>query len=200
MGYADEFNATQISGSTQAKLIDDDLRKIRRSLIQRFNDQLFEDFTADPLVPLPKISGKKDSKKLVIPFINFITLGGGNTVIGLNYIQSQGAANPLLAGIVLPNGVTIKEAAVYIEASGTCNIELYKITGASPFTKVPIAAWQLTTSGQQVSVNGAALNEVTDGAASYYISVDMVAGDVLSYVRVYGGYVKYNTPSHLNTL
>lgn len=200
MSYAFAFNASQISGNTQAKLIDDTFRNMHSALIERLNDKLVVDATADPWVLLNSVSGAKDEKFLALPFNHFTTLGGGSTSIFLDRVVTTGDANALVCGFSLPPGVTIKEAAVYISPTGTVNMELYKIPSSPPFTKVSVAAWSDAVAGQHVSVNGSTLADVVANFVTYYISVDLASSSSGLAVAVYGGYVKYSTPSHLNTL
>lgn len=200
MAYQFQFNAAQISGNTQAKLIDDTFRNMHSALIERLNDKLIVDATADPWVLLDSVSGRKTSKFLSLPFNHFVTLGGGSTSIFEDRVVTSGDANALLCGFQLPPGVTIKEAAVYVNPSGIVNFELYKVTSSIPFTKVSIAAWQATVAGQQVSSNNVALNEVVPNFVTYYVSVDLASTSSGVAVAVYGGYIKYDTPSHLNTI
>lgn len=200
MSYTNPFNATIMPGSTQAKLIDDFSRQMYAALIERLNDKFVVDATADPWVLLATVSGAKANKLLAIPFNHFTTLGGGSTVIALTGVTSNGAANALLAGFSLPVGVTITLATIYLTCTSQVNLELYKITGSAPFTKVSIAAWSQAASGQIASNNGTPLIEVTDGTAAYFLSVDLVSSSSSEFVTVYGARITYTTPSHLNTI
>lgn len=199
MTYTIPFNASQISGNTQAKLIDDTFRNMHTALIERLNDKFVVDATADPWVLKNTITGLKTSKFLSLPFNQFLTLGGGSTSIFLDRVVTSGDANALLCSFQLPPGVTIREAAVFLSPSGVTNLELYKLAGAIPFSKISLAAWQATTGGIQVSSSGA-LNELVGEFETYFISVDLASSSSGLAVAVYGGYIKYDTPSHLNTI
>lgn len=199
MAYSNPFNATLIPGNTQAKLIDDTFRSMHAALIERLNDKIVVSATADPWVLKPEVSGAKNNKVLRVPFINFITLGGGAVTINLDNISANGASNALVAGVSLPVGVTVTLVAVNILCSSIANLEFYKVTGAAPFTKVSIAAWTQNPVGQVVSVSSI-LTEVTDDFATYYISADLASSDPGQIISIYGARIIYNTPSHLNTI
>lgn|SRR5574338_388479 len=199
MAYTNPFNATLISGGTQAKQIDDTFRAMHGALIERLNDKLIVDATADPWVLLDAVSGKKNSKFLTIPFNHFLTKGGGSTIIELDHVQTSADAGAIIAGFSLPVGVKVTKAEVYVNATSSVNVEFYKVTGAAPFVKTSVAAWQVTTPGQQVS-GSVTLDETTDGLATYYISLDMVPTDSINQMLIYGGRITYNAPTHLNTI
>lgn len=200
MTYTNPFNPTIMPGSTQAKLIDDFSRQMYAALIERFNDKFMVDATADPWVLKTSITGQKISKFLALPFNHFTTLGGGSTAITLDHVTTSGDANALVCGFSLPPGVTIREAAVYISPTATVNLELYQVSASPPFTKISIAAWQDSVGGQHVSSNNVALNHLVPEFATYYVSVDMASSSSGVAVTVYGGFIKYDTPSHLNTI
>ena len=200
MAYTFPFNAAQIPGSTQAKLIDDTFRSMHSALIERLNDKIVVSAIADPWVLKPEVSGAKNNKVLRIPFINFVPLGGGTNIININNVSCDGPANALVAGFSLPVGVTITGVIVNILNTGSANLELYKVSGASPFAKSSIAAWSQAPAGLIASSNNTTLTEVTDDFATYCISADLASSAGGQLMSIYGARVIYNTPSHLNTI
>src|SRR5687768_15630398 len=110
MAYVYPFNATLISGSTQAKDIDLAFRNMHSALIERFNDKLVVDATADPWVLKNSITGFRVNKHIQIPFTSFLTFGGGALELLETGALVQGNNNALVAPVILPVGVTVTSA------------------------------------------------------------------------------------------
>ena len=198
MTYVDPFNATLISGNTQAKLIDDTFRSMHRALIERLNDKLVVDATADPWVLKDSLVGRKVGKTAMVPFIDFHSLGGGNTTISLDRITCLATANALVAPVIVPNGVTITRCEIAIETTVPLAWSFYKVTIIPPFTRIIIAADTHSVLGQG-NIGSAILSELTDQVSGYCISLDTL-GSSVGVFSVYGARVTYDTPSHLNTI
>lgn len=200
MAYQYPFNATLISGSTQAKDIDLAFRNMHSALIERLNDKLVVDATADPWVLKTSLTGQKTSKKLLIPFTAFLTFGGGELDLVETGAIARADNNALVAPVILPQGVTITQVNIFTAiAGGGVRWLLYKIGAVSPFAKTDVAADSTATQGAQV-LTSAALSEVTTGNEMYFLLVDSTTSNIGHFHILYGASVVYDAPAHTNTL
>lgn len=200
MAYQYPFNATLISGSTQAKDIDLAFRNMHSALIERLEDKFVISATADPWVLKSTLSGSRVNKQILVPFTAFLTFGGGQLTL-----EEQGALvradnNALVAPVILPQGVTVTSVNFFVGiAGGGVTWKFYKIASDPPFTKTEIAAGSTSTQGAQV-LSSAALSEVPSGNETYYLFIDSTTTQQTHFFVLYGARVTYTTPSHLNTL
>lgn len=212
-GYVKDFDASQIPGSTQAKLIDDTFRNMHSALIERLDDTLFDDTTTDPLVLKPEISGRRiigekyNSKRLPLPHSGIINAGGGSVTITTQYISASGDNGPLILPVTLPPGVTVLEVALYAQVvnisggPGTATFQFYYIDSSTlAFSVAPLITWTTTSTANAV-VPGYPTGTITIADFyNYAIAIEVTPSDAFHHIKIYGGYLIYDTESHLYTL
>lgn len=199
MPYVEAWNETDPPGTEQAKNIDEHFRKIRRQLTERFDDKLFADFAADPLVLKDEISGKKDGKVLIIPAHLFV----GQPVGGFPNYTTDGvgfdSTVTLYSGLILPVGTTIKRLRFHFSSGGAV-VQMNGRLVSTPITP-PLTTTVLTT----VTSNAAGERIADSGDITWPVLVSVryhleVYSNSLSDTTFAMAEVTYNTPTHRDTI
>src|SRR5690349_20727762 len=129
MAFTNAWSDVIPAGGTQAKLIDDHIRQLRLDLHERLNAVLTQDWTADPLVLLDIISGKKNDKKLTLPYSAFVKEPLGKEIYyDADKLIVFTDSAPIKCPIVLPPGVTLKRVELMndINDSGGVTMDIRK--------------------------------------------------------------------------
>jgi hypothetical protein len=207
MAHTRAWDVTLPPGSTQAKQIDDEIRKLRVDIDERFAD-VFVDVLADPVDMKPQFKGNVDGKVLVIPFTDF----NSNTDLKeTHYNNGFGQAftdtGPLMAGVKLSPGCIVTKVEVLVDKGDAASVEF------DFFARV-FAAGSGRPGSQTAQVSlfhgagaGAGVAIITSGVLAvtildsqmYYIAIDGIGGAGNSF-DFYGARVTYNTPDCRNTV
>jgi len=207
MAHTNAWNTTDPPGSEQAKNIDDHIRKVRLDVGERLSD-IVTDIMADPLVLKPQYSGAVDGKQIVIPFSSFnSSIIGKEVTYGHGCLTAFSDSHVVLAPIILPPGTTIKKVELLCDAGDTAGLTWYLYSrnfggGGSRPSSQSSHTTLVTTSVSGVGVQISATSDLTfvvDAATMYYIAVDGLGPNGLSY-DIFGARVTYNTPSAQKTI
>lgn len=207
MGHTRAWDVTLPPGTTQAKQIDDEIRKVRVDVDERFAD-IMVDTLADPVDLKPQFKGNVDSKQLVIPFPMFNSdTNGKDTTYHLGYGQAFTDTGPLVAPIILPPGVIMTLVELLIDKGDAASIEMdvmarsFAAGAGRPGSQTAnVSLSHVTSAGAGVVIlPTAALNVTIDPAQLYYIVVEAIgpAGNSFDF---YGARVTYKTPDCRNTI
>lgn len=197
MAYTNPWNGAAPTDNDLAASIDDLFRSLKVDFHERMN-VIFEDWTADPLVPKQSAFGAKTGKVLLLSGLAFrFELGDtiDMTDTGIRYTSGSG---PGRAALVLPNGVTITkiEWLVTNEDTGQLDCELLSFDFSVALTPATESSLSTTASGTQI-VDSGAINIVTVPTKMYLLRIDKSGG---AQFTIRGVKVTYDTPDSTATL
>lgn len=137
MAFTDPWVVTDPPGTELAKNIDNEIRKLRLQIQERFNSKILVDFAADPIVVKPEILGNA-FKSFVIPgfsFQNFVSITSNG--VGVNNAG-------VFASLILPPGVLITKVEFFYNSpsavSSTGKLQTQFLTpGATGITLITSA-------------------------------------------------------------
>ena len=214
MAYTRPWTKTTPPGSQAANTADDEIRNLREDLEERialFATGWSTGAPTDPIVPTALVKGNVVGKTIIIhhsgfePTSNFtVEFGGGfgnlfSTADSrfLEHNAGDAAVRVVRCPLILPVGVTITELAAVLNRNGATNFSctlLYDSFDAAPATTGTISAGTTANGIQLKTVAGP---HVVAADRTYYLTVDFPASQA---ARFYAARIKYDTPSHLNTL
>lgn len=205
MAYSETWaNLKNIAGATPSNQIDDKFRARFLGVEERMNE-IFVDFTTDPVVLKDSILGKVTGKVLVIPhnmFTERVSVGSLLADRSEGFTHAPKDAGVMDAPIMLPPGVTITrvETLIQIGAGVSITWEVFDFDfriSPAPVKSTLIGPTVFSTAGFQFLDSGVVALTI-DGQHTYYISLDVtsVSGDV----NIYGTRITYNTPSSQQTI
>lgn len=199
MPYSSVWDTNGFPGSSAAKTIDDEIRKLRRQLEDRFEDVLIEDITADPWVLKGAISGLKTGIKRIIPFAAFLNdLHARENDISLTGFLIGFVGNDMAAplGAYIPVGCVITKLRWLVNKDAAASIDgkIY----SRPFVNTAPAHTIINTT----NIAAAGANVVASVDLAIEILPDVMYwlgiignGAVGNSYHVYGCEVTFNRPS-----
>lgn len=207
MAHTRGWDVTLPPGSTQAKQIDDEIRKLRVDIDDRWRD-LFVDVLADPVDLKPQYKGNVVGKKLLIPFANF----NSNTDLketryGNGYGQAFTDTGPLIAGVCLSPGCIVTKVEVLVDKGDAASVEFDFLARSfaigpgrpgSQASQVSLFHGAGAGAGVIIIASGVLAVTILDDQL-YYISIDGIgaAGNSFDF---YGARVTYDVPDCRNTV
>lgn len=207
MAHTRAWDVTLPPGTTQAKQIDDEIRKLRVDVDERFADFMV-DVLADPVVLKPQYSGKVDGLRMVIPFSSF----NSNTDLKeTHYSAGFGQAftdtGALVGSVILGAGCVVTKVEVLVDKGDAASVEFdfyarVFAAGAgrpgSQTSQVSLAHVSGAGAGVIILDSGVLAVTILD-TQMYYIGIDGIgpAGNSFDF---YGARVTYNKPDNRNSL
>lgn len=190
MAYTNVWDATRPAGTVPAGTIDNEIRALRLDIQERFNDALFVDFEADPLVLKDTVGGPAD-KQITMSALSMFVDTGNLVDIGENgkYVA---VSSPIYAPIYLPVDAQVTEIEMYADrqaASGQTWTVYYKLFGSGVST-IQLATVNHSAAGLIVSTTG--VIDFTIGPDAYYF-IHLPAPS--STTHVYAFRFSYTTPN-----
>lgn len=199
MPFSNAWSTAIPSGASPANTIDESIRQLRLDLEERIEAALITDLAADPLVPLPAISGKVTGKEIYIPAWSFVAHNDfADTVVGSNlYINDTNGGATFRAPLVLPVGCQITRAVLMYDnrSGGTTQWNLQKSAFGLVASLTDVFALRNITGTGIVNDDSGALTETIAANSMYFVNVAAVQGG-----RIYGVKIVYDTPDCRNTL
>jgi hypothetical protein len=207
MPHTRAWVVTDPAGSVQAKQIDDEMRKLRVDIDERWADIML-DTTADPVDLKPQFKGNVVGKQLILPYSDFnSSTTGKETYYQAGYGQAFTDTGPLVAGIKLSPGCTITLVEVLVDKGDANSVEFDFYTrsfaaGAgrpgSQTAQVSQAHIANVAAGVVLMTSGVIAIAV-DNAHLYYIVIEGIgpAGNSFDF---YGARITYTVPDCRNTV
>lgn len=201
MPHTRAWDVTQPPGTTQAKQIDDEIRKLRVDIDERWRDFMVDPL-ADPVDLKPQFKGNVVGKILVIPFANFNSnTSAKETWYNNGYGQAFTDTGPLLAGVSLTPGCIVTKVEVLVDKGDAASVEFdffarsFAAGAGRPGSQTAQASlFHGSGAGAGVIIIASGVLAVTiDAAQMYYIALDGIgaAGNSFDF---YGARVTYDVP------
>lgn len=193
------FDETYPAGTLAANQIDEIVRRTRLEVKELLEQGVVEDCDEDPVVLKDAVSGRKLSKKLVIPAHAF---NGADSSTPVHAYRTQDEeANGYWAAIVLPPGVTIRLIEVLFNngTAGQVDISVKKIAFSVAATETTVWEESDSVGGLHIADSGA-IAEVVSEDAYYVIEIDAPGSSELLAFLLYAVRITYDTESHLTTI
>ena len=207
MPHTRAWSVTIPPGGTQAKQIDDEIRKLRVDIDERFADVMV-DVLADPVDLKPQFKGNVDGKVMVIPFAAF----NSNTETKETFYENgRGFAftdtGPVMAPVILSPGCIVTKVEVLVDKGDAASVEFDFFArsfaagaGRPGSTTAQVSLFHGAGAGAGVIlIASGVLAVVIDDEQLYYIAIDGIGAAGNSY-DFYGARVTYNTPDCRNTI
>lgn len=199
MAYSNVWVTASPPGSQAANTADDEFRKFRLDLEERFEDALITDVVVDPWVLKAALKGNVTGKKIFNHHSDFeftyITTPPSRT---RGYSETQEATTTAWCSIVLPVGITITRfeiTASRASSTSTVTLALYRMDSSGLPTPVLVDSTfaVVGNSGQTIGKN---LSHAAVAGSVYFYEVTLP--DIG--IRTHRGMITYDTPAHLNTV
>jgi hypothetical protein len=202
MAYTNTWITNSPLGSADAKTVDDEFRKLRVDLEERFEGTFITDVAVDPWVVKPEILGNKVGKNIALHHSHFspsvtydAAVGSVLSRVNLYSENTRGSSLTLFGAVVLPPGVTVTNIAYLVNRNGATNITCnFKSTDHPSQTTLSHATVLTSANGVQL-LSSSGLAIVVAGVRSYYLEIILPSPG-----RLYGAEVYYDTPNCLMTL
>lgn len=196
--YSNSWSNTIPVDGQQAKLLGSDIRQLRLDLFERMNDQLFVDFTTDPLVLKDAIKGAKTGIVRVIPYCAFLNdLHGRENDIVDGSLQGF-VSTDLFAPIAsyVPHGCTITLMEWLVDKGAATSVDCSikrKPFASSPGASSSINTTNISASGANIVASPTLAHLVDYTGFTYYLQLHG-NGSSTNAFTVYGARVTFNRP------
>lgn len=180
MAYTNTWSNLSPTGSTPAKQIDDEFRKLRVDIQERM-ETFITDWETDPVVLKPESGGPVEGKSIHVPGWAFVS---DNDITRISTGILIDVDSDLYAPVILPIGVTVRSfQAMVIPGNGIMTVRLGYINhgvSAPVFTTVDSNTHTGSSSLVLIDNSDANLAHVTDINRHYllWITTDSAIGAV----------------------
>lgn len=196
MPYTRSWSDATPAGTRAANQIDDAIREFKVDLHERMDSALVTDWTTDPVVAKPEVSGKVDGKyvlfgpQILQPRQDEHDIAYDKNLVDLDTTEIMwGALSPLPVGVIITEFATVVDRV----SGANATIAFYSVDFSTGVGSAAIATLVTSVAGINLIVSGV-LAEGTTNDRYYAVSV------VGNNPKCYGFRIKYNTPSSVNVI
>lgn len=204
MAYTDAWATLEnIAGTTPANQIDDKFRARFLGIKERMNE-IFVDWTADPVVLKDVIKGAVTGKRMLLTAEHFrVTAVGSNATYTTVKATYAGDSGPAIAGIVLPVGATITLIEFLLDVHVSFAWEFYHTpfaTAGAATPTIPAGGSGSVLGGGLQILSSAVLGITITNSLLYRLKLEAGGSYPQDAFDIYGARITYNTTDVTQTL